>query len=43
MSEHGYADNNTSIAYNRTDYDFSEKEKSLFGGENSNLPSDSDS
>ena len=43
MSEYDFEDNNTSLVYNRTDYDYSQKEKSLVGYENSNLPSDTDS
>jgi len=32
MSEYSFADNNTSLEYNRTDYNFSQKENSLYGG-----------
>lgn len=32
MSEYGFGDNNTSLAYNRTEYELSQKENSLYGG-----------
>lgn len=32
MSEYSFADNNTSLAYNRSENDFWQKENSLYGG-----------